>query len=106
MGLWKKKPVTIEARYWDGSIDAASELIDWVLGFGRTATWRCVDSHLCAEPRSNQKVEPEHDLVIATLEGYMKVSPGDYIIRCIQDDFYPCKPDIFLETYEAILESE
>jgi len=39
-------------------------------------------------------------LVIETLEGDMTVNYGDYVIKGIQGEFYPCKPDIFLETYE------
>lgn len=41
------------------------------------------------------------DLMIRTLEGDMRVSPGDYVIRGVQGEFYPCKPDIFAATYEA-----
>ena len=40
--------------------------------------------------------------VIATLEGAMKVSINDWIIKGVQDEFYPCKPDIFAETYEVV----
>lgn len=39
-------------------------------------------------------------IVIPTLEGPMLASPGDYIIRGVQREFYPCKPDIFAQTYE------
>lgn len=39
---------------------------------------------------------------IVTLEGLMIVSPGDWIIRGVQGEFYPCKPDIFAATYEAV----
>lgn len=42
--------------------------------------------------------------VIETLEGDMKVSDGDYIIKGVQGEFYPCKPDIFHETYEIVEE--
>ncbi|MGH8272465.1 MAG: hypothetical protein ACRESG_09090 [Gammaproteobacteria bacterium] len=40
--------------------------------------------------------------VIATLEGAMHVSVGDWIIRGVKGEFYPCKPDIFAATYEAV----
>jgi len=40
-------------------------------------------------------------LEIVTLEGEMYASPGDFIIRGVQGEFYPCKPDIFKATYEA-----
>lgn len=39
---------------------------------------------------------------IKTLEGIMEVSNGDYIIKGVQGEFYPCKPDIFEATYEAV----
>lgn len=41
-------------------------------------------------------------LFIDTLEGRMKVSPGDYIIKGLQGEFYPCKTDIFNQKYEEI----
>lgn len=39
---------------------------------------------------------------IHTLEGDMIVSPGDYVIKGVKGEFYPCKPDIFEQTYEPI----
>jgi len=39
---------------------------------------------------------------ISTLEGEMRADVGDYIIRGVQGEFYPCKPDIFEQTYEAV----
>jgi hypothetical protein len=41
---------------------------------------------------------------IHTLEGDMIVSPGDYVIKGVKGEFYPCKPDIFEQTYEPIIE--
>ena len=41
---------------------------------------------------------------IKTLEGIMHVSKGDYIIKGIKGEFYPCKPDIFEQTYEKVNE--
>ena len=40
---------------------------------------------------------------INTLEGFMSVEPGDWIIKGIKGEFYPCKPDIFEATYEPVL---
>ena len=42
----------------------------------------------------------DHSLVIRTLEGEMRVSSGDFVIRGVNGEFYPCKPDIFWKTYE------
>lgn len=44
-------------------------------------------------------------VIISTLEGDMKVSPGDWIIKGVKGEFYPCKPDIFAATYEPVDES-
>ena len=41
-------------------------------------------------------------VVISTLEGDMTASPGDWIIKGVNGEFYPCKPDIFAKTYEAV----
>ena len=43
-------------------------------------------------------------LVIHTLEGDMEASIGDYIIKGVNGEFYPCKPDIFAKTYEEVTE--
>jgi len=52
------------------------------------------------------RIQPTHpvpaDVYIETLEGDMSVSKGDYIIKGVKGEFYPCKPDIFNETYEAV----
>lgn len=45
-----------------------------------------------------------YKLCISTLEGDMEVSVGDYVIKGIQGEFYPCKPDIFEQTYEEVEE--
>ena len=42
---------------------------------------------------------------IRTLEGVMKASIGDYIIKGVNGEFYPCKPDIFEKTYEKVIEN-
>lgn len=42
------------------------------------------------------------ELMIHTLEGLMKVSDGDYVIKGIKGEIYPCKPDIFEQTYEKV----
>jgi hypothetical protein len=88
---YRKRPVVIEARQWAGGTQAATAVIDWMLGNGGTARYheyRAVDA-------------PEH-LSIDTLEGTMQAGPGDWIICGIQGEFYPCKPDIFDATYELV----
>lgn len=94
MPKFSKKPVEIEARDWIGGPGAATPVIDWVLGSGGTARY-----HGPEDPHG------EH-IVIDTLEGSHRASPGDYVIRGVQGEFYPCKPDIFEATYEPAGESD
>ena len=79
---YRKRPVEIEAMQWSG--DNFLELDAWMSSHGETA-------HR-TYPASG-KVE------IDTLEGTMTANLGDWIIRGVQGEFYPCKPDIFQETY-------
>lgn len=79
MPKFRKKPVVIEAVQWTG------ENIHVVLDFMR---WR------------NAEHDTVRGLTIRTLEGTHHASPGDWIIKGVQGEFYPCKPDIFAATYE------
>ena len=78
---YRKKPVIIEAIQWNGK--NLSE-IDNFMG-------RIVENK-------------ETILVIHTLEGDMEASIGDYIIKGLNGEFYPCKPNIFAKTYEEVTE--
>lgn len=91
---YRKKPVVIEAQQWNGSVGWATAIIDWMLANGGTARFHEGDDH--AQPW----------LAIDTLEGQMMASPGDYVIRGIQGEFYPCKPDIFEASYEPVPNTE
>ena len=48
--------------------------------------------------------QTDKEVIISTLEGDMKAMPGDYIITGVHGEQYPCKPDIFNETYEELKE--
>lgn len=81
-----KKPVTIEAVKWDG------ENIEEIIAF-------CGDSAFTAIESKMDQTETE-ELYIKTLEGNHHASVGDYIIKGVNGEFYPCKPDIFEKTYD------
>jgi hypothetical protein len=81
MPRYTKKPVTIEAIQWTG--ENRTEILNF-----------CTDGYV---NYSNSKLEPE--LKIKTLEGVMTATVGDYIIKGIKGEFYACREDIFLETY-------
>lgn len=78
---YRKKPVIIEAIQWNG--ENKSE----ILSFANKSAYITAGG-----------------LTINTLEGNMKASVGDYIIKGVNGEFYPCKPDIFEKTYEKVEE--
>ena len=81
MAKFRKKPVVIEAMRWDGSNQSAAQIMRWC----------------------GRKLQNGNGLmIIDTLEGNMRANVGDWIIRGIRGEFYPCKPGIFEETYEAV----
>lgn len=88
---YRKRPVAIDAVQWDGTAEGATPIINWILESGGTARYAC-DEHCTGS----------HYLAINTLEGAIVASPGDWIIRGVFGEFYPCKPDIFAATYEQI----
>lgn len=91
-----KKPVTIEALLWDGA-----NLLQ-VENFTESKLEN-IDSGDFISHKANEFVSfncTTQELFIMTLEGEMKVSTGDYIIKGVQGEFYPCKPDIFKATYD------
>ena len=92
---FRKRPVVVEAMRWDGSVEEATVVIDWIIATGtRSATYRCDGPDGCPGTVG------AHYVAVETLEGTMLASPGDWIIRGVQGEHYPCKPDIFEQTYE------
>ena len=85
MAKYRKKPIVIDACQFDGNI-------------------RSIDDFPISEV-GKFKVSSENGqyyLIIPTLEGDMKAVAGDWIIKGIKGEYYPCKPDIFEQTYELI----
>ena len=88
---YRKKPVVIEAiQLNENNFEEVESFIGCEKGAFR---------HYTNEQRFLSKTKPE-GLNIKTLEGLMLASIGDYIIKGVKGEFYPCKPDIFLMTYE------
>jgi hypothetical protein len=85
MPKFKKKPVIIEAVQWTGdNMLAIRTLMGSIL------------------PRTIVVGKLAGTLEIPTMEGIMTASQGDWIIRGVKGEFYPCKPDIFEATYEPV----
>ena len=81
---YRKKPIVIEAIQYDGEWDTVQQMMK-TLGMEPPVTW-----HLGGGAY----------MEIHTLEGIMRASVGDWIIKGVKGEIYPCKPDIFEFTYE------
>ena len=90
--MYVKKPVIIEAHQILGE-DSALAIEDWI---NDNKQWNVTLDANAYEHSGRWCIE------IETLEGVMTASHGDYVIRGVQGEFYPCKPDIFEQTYEKM----
>ena len=88
---YRKKPVVIEAFQYDG------DMVDKT-GYPYVPAWAL----RALEDGGPMYYAEQGELYIKTLEGDHHVSVGDYIIKGVHGDLYPCKPDIFEQTYEAV----
>ena len=92
---YRKKPVIIDAVQWTGK--NRREMFDFLTqDTFKNETMEISDKHFYID-RHN-----DGGLVIKTLEGEHLATIGDYIIRGVQGEYYPCKEDIFLQTYEKV----
>jgi hypothetical protein len=124
MTQYRKKPVVIDAEQWhkngDHSLDYASAvegfsdgvLVSFSPEHQKTLGWEGQVVRYYRNPEDDGAGLCHHCLAkkhdhgwIDTLEGGHIVCPGDWIIRGVQGEFYPCKPDIFEATYEVAHES-
>lgn len=87
---FRKKPVVIDAWEWDQTqktldvLKVVPGFMDQLMGFERNASGSII-----------------HGMRLRTLEGPLTVSDGDWIIKGVKGEFYPCRPDIFRLIYEA-----
>ena len=100
---YRKRPVIINACQWDGTLDSATKIINWILDSGQSAYLHC-DPDICSIDIKlvSADVSDTHTIAIDTLEGDMHASKHDFIIQGIIGEFYSCKPDVFVETYESV----
>ncbi len=91
---YRKKPVIVEAVQLD-NINVPC-VVRWIgedkakMNLESIAAWKL------------GKAPPIFSVTIYTRESHMKAMPGDYIIKGVHGEFYPCKPDIFEKTYEPV----
>lgn len=85
---YRKKPVVIEAML----VEVGYKNLEDIIAFVGKENVNPIERR------------PDYILKIKTFEGDMTVSYGDYIIKGVNGEFYPCKPDIFAKTYEEVVE--
>lgn len=86
MAKYRKLPVVIEAYQYQVEL-GNNRLMNWLSQQGANiSNWSFFDG----------------EVIIPTLEGKMTVSDGDFIIKGVNGEYYPCKPDIFAKTYEPV----
>lgn len=91
MKKYRKKPVVIEAVQWNGkNFDECMNFMGEHCG------------NKIAYEDYEEKCLQSKTLTIKTIEGNMIASKDDYIIKGVNGEFYPCKPDIFEKTYEEV----
>ncbi|SUC37499.1 hypothetical protein [Prevotella pallens] len=101
---YRKKPVVIEAIQWNGNNLMEIEC------FRKGGNLIAFRKSIAESTREfwqwdeYERIVEEKGLRIQTLEGEMKADIGDYIIKGVNGEFYPCKPDIFEKTYEKLSE--
>jgi len=86
MNKYRKKPIVIEAAQWTGKLYEEIKMF-------------CPTAHAIYDGRKIAY------LLIPTLEGNMQCGRGDWIIKGVKGEFYPCKLDIFKATYEPVDEA-
>ena len=88
---YRKKPVIIEAVQWNGlNFKEIEEFVGHNVAILEEVR----------KPNMDMNIPGDYRLYIRTLEGVMDARKGDYIIRGVNSEYYPCKPDIFEKTYE------
>ena len=89
---YRKKPVTVEAMHFakGHAPGLGYEIANWCGGRFNT------------DAKPSDPTDVRYTISIPTLEGVMTASEGDYVIRGVHGEFYPCKPDIFEQTYEEV----
>lgn len=102
MPFFTKKPVTIEARQFVGTNAELHSIYCWIEDntAGSFEPMAVIEGKV-PPPETGVSIDPRDGrMMISTLEGVHWVNLGDYIIKGVMGEFYPCKPDIFEATYD------
>jgi len=100
MAMYRKKPVVIEAIQWDGKNQR--EMFDFLTNGTKENRAATLEEDTFRIDLVNGGCQVGN-LIIKTLEGELKASVGDFIIKGVSNEFYPCKSDIFAKTYDLVM---
>lgn len=100
MAKYRKRPVVVEAVQWNGN--NLMEIVSFMRGLSQIGFRKSLDvSSVEFQKWTDYEAIVDRDgLTVNTLEGKMKANIGDYIIKGVNGEFYPCKLDIFEKTYD------
>lgn len=104
---FRKKPVVIEALRYDGPsrVEVEGPFIPREAAeFANVRLFACSAFTVLHVGSVTHGGPNQYAPAIATLEGTMRIDAGDWVIKGVKGEFYPCKPDIFAATYEAVVE--
>lgn len=99
---YRKKPVVIDAVQWTGT--NKREIFDFLINGNCPEEYMTSDFPIVSDNFYIDNWKVPGGFVIKTLEGEHLANIGDYIIRGVCGEFYPCKPDIFRKTYDEVKE--
>lgn len=97
----RKRPLDVEAMYFDGSAQSATPIIDWVLSHGGTASFYCQVSNSERCEGTTGENAP-HSIQIRTLEGSFNAPADWWVVRGVAGEFYACKDSILRDSYDFI----
>lgn len=87
---YRKKPVVIDAMQFETNNEVGSPNMDKIVNWMNQGKSNMIAWHNGT------------NIFIQTLEGTMQASVGDYVIKGVNNEFYPCKEDVFNKTYELV----
>lgn len=105
---YRKRPVVIEAHEWSGSITEGKAIASWVNERGGKAeyVYQGEEHHLRYDDEYDKHGATRPDapqfIVIETMEGSMRMNPGNFAVEGVQQEHYPCDGEVFRRSYEAV----
>jgi hypothetical protein len=99
MAKYRKKPVIIDALQWTGKNQR--EMFDFLTDYGKSTESATLEGETFRIDLCNGSCRVGN-LIIKTLEGEHIANVGDYVIKGIVGEFYPCRTDVFEHTYELV----